>query len=104
MNYDSTQDRMDDATRAEANADFNAFGRMGMKLAASVPPSSRFRITEGMLEVIDDYLASRGQHGTKEEGQAALRQHSSDLTDKQIESCLRRWKKEMKDSGAQVNW
>ena len=96
--YDSTQDRMDDVTRAEANADFNAFERMGEKLAASLPPSSRFRVTEGMLEVLDDYLAGRGQHGSKEEGRAALRQHFSDLTDKQIESCLRRWKKEMKDS------
>jgi hypothetical protein len=104
MNYDSTQDRMDDATRAEANTDFNAFERIGKKLAASLPASSRFRVTDGMLEVLDDYLASRGHHGTKEEGQAALRQHFPDLTAKQIESCLRRWKKEMKDSGAQVSW
>jgi hypothetical protein len=86
--YDSTQDRMDDAVRADVRAE----------------PTSRFRVTEGMLEVLDDYLAGRGQHGSKEEGRAALRQHFSDLTDKQIESCLRRWKKEMEESGAQVNW
>jgi hypothetical protein len=120
--YDSTQDRMDDAVRADVRAeaddavrariqdsteggiDFNAFERMGEKLAASLPPSSPFRVTEGMLEVLDDYLAGRGQHGSKEEGRAALRQHFSDLTDNQIESCLRRWKKEMEESGAQVNW
>jgi hypothetical protein len=89
MNYDSTQDRMDDAVRAEVRADFSA---------------PRFRVTEGMLEVLDDYLAGRGQHGTKEEGQAALRQHFPDLTDKQIESCLRRWKKEMQDSGETIDW
>ena len=120
MNYDSTQDRMDDAVRAEVRASnehlsaesieasARGIARSGFpKLAKAFVKAlsaPRFRVTEGMLEVLDDYLAGRGQHGTKEEGQAALRQHSSDLTDKQIESCLRRWKKEMKDSGAQFNW
>ena len=102
--YDSTQDRMDDAVRAESNAEFNAFERMGEKLAASLPLQSRFSVTEGMLEVLDDYLAGRGQHGTKAEGRVALRRHFPDLTDKQIESCLRRWKKEMKDSGETIDW
>ena len=55
--YDSTQDRMDDATRSEANADFNAFERMGEKLAASLPRAPQ-EFTDAQLTVLQ-YVHSR---------------------------------------------
>src|SRR5688500_7831402 len=55
----------------------------------------RFRVTEGMLEVLDDYLANLGQHGTNEEGRAALARHFPELSEGQIKACLRRWKQSL---------
>lgn len=66
--------------------------KLPARSAALIITAARLEL---MLEVLDDYLSSRGQHGTKQEGRNALRQHYPEMTSKQIESVLRRWKKEL---------
>jgi len=58
----------------------------------------RFEVSETMLECLDDYLSSRGQNGSDEEGLRALEHHFPKLTLAQKWKVVRRWRREMKEA------
>lgn len=54
-----------------------------------------FKVTEQMLEVVDDYSS----HGsTPDEARKGLKSFFPKMTKAQIDTVLRRWRKEMNDS------
>lgn len=53
------------------------------------------QIDESMLECLDDYLSSRGQNGSNEEGLRALATHYPNSTEKERKAALREWRKQM---------
>lgn len=55
--------------------------------------TKKFRVTPRMLEVVDDYM--RGEKDTNA-AVPGLKYHCPRLTQKQIQTVLARWKKEMR--------
>lgn len=52
----------------------------------------KFRVTEMMLSVVDDYIRN---NGTKSQAEAGLRYHFPNLTSAEINKVLEKWQREM---------